>query len=70
MKPPSQTNAIDFDSAKLQRLGFGQQPPLLERPVSLAQLRQRLGLAPGNVYDAQVAQAVAQAFALGRVTAA
>jgi diguanylate cyclase (GGDEF)-like protein len=44
MKPPSQTNAIDFDSAKLQRLGFGQQPPLLERPVSLAQLRQRLGL--------------------------
>jgi diguanylate cyclase (GGDEF)-like protein len=28
----------------LQRLGFGQQPPLLERPVSLAQLRQALGL--------------------------
>lgn len=26
MKSPSQTNAIDFDSAKLQRLGFGQQP--------------------------------------------
>ncbi|MDR6605596.1 GGDEF domain-containing protein [Pseudomonas synxantha] len=44
MKPPSQTNAIDFDSAKLQRLGFGQQPPLLERPVSLAQLRQQLNL--------------------------
>ncbi|MGF6558065.1 diguanylate cyclase (GGDEF)-like protein [Pseudomonas sp. S30_BP2TU TE3576] len=44
MKPPSQTNAIDFDSAKLQRLGFGQQPPLLERPVSLAQLRQQLSL--------------------------
>jgi diguanylate cyclase (GGDEF)-like protein len=44
MKPPSQTNAIDFDSAKLQRLGFGQQPPLLERPVSLAQMRQQLGL--------------------------
>ncbi|KAB0508711.1 MULTISPECIES: GGDEF domain-containing protein [Pseudomonas] len=44
MKSPSQTNAIDFDSAKLQRLGFGQQPPLLERPVSLAQLRQTLGL--------------------------
>jgi diguanylate cyclase (GGDEF)-like protein len=43
MKSPSQTNAIDFDSAKLQRLGFGQQPPLLERPVSLAQLRQQLG---------------------------
>jgi len=44
MKSPSQTNAIDFDSAKLQRLGFGQQPPLLERPVSLAQLRQQLNL--------------------------
>jgi len=44
MKSPSQTNAIDFDSAKLQRLGFGQQPPLLELPVSLAQLRQELGL--------------------------
>lgn len=44
MKSPSQTNAIDFDSAKLQRLGFGQQPPLLERTVSLAQLRQALGL--------------------------
>jgi diguanylate cyclase (GGDEF)-like protein len=43
MKSPSQTNAVDFDSAKLQRLGFGQQPPLLERPVSLAQLRQQLG---------------------------
>jgi len=44
MKSPSQTNAIDFDSAKLQRLGFGQQQPLLERPVSLAQMRQQLGL--------------------------
>ncbi|MBT9573885.1 MAG: GGDEF domain-containing protein [Pseudomonas umsongensis] len=44
MKSPSQTNAIDFDSAKLQRLGFGQQPPILERPVSLAQLRQQLNL--------------------------
>jgi len=42
MKSPSQTNAIDFDSAKLQRLGFGQQPPLLKRPVSLAQVRQQL----------------------------
>ncbi|MGW8465462.1 GGDEF domain-containing protein [Pseudomonas sp. CLCA07] len=43
MKSPSQSNAIDFDTAKLQRLGFGQQPPLLERPVNLAQLRQQLG---------------------------
>jgi diguanylate cyclase (GGDEF)-like protein len=44
MKSPSQTNAIDFDSAKLQRLGFGQQQPILERPLSLAQLRQQLSM--------------------------
>ncbi|MEJ5057666.1 MULTISPECIES: GGDEF domain-containing protein [unclassified Pseudomonas] len=44
MKSPSQTNAIDFDSAKLQRLGFGQQQTTLERPISLAQLRQQLGM--------------------------
>jgi diguanylate cyclase (GGDEF)-like protein len=43
MKSPSQSNAIDFDNAKLQRLGFGQQLSLLELPVSLAQLRQQLG---------------------------
>lgn len=42
MKPPSQTNAIDFDRAKLQRLGFGQQPPRPERSVSLAQMRLHL----------------------------
>ena len=44
MKSPPQTNAIDFDSAKLQRLGFGQQQPTLERPISLAQLRQQLSM--------------------------
>jgi diguanylate cyclase (GGDEF)-like protein len=44
MKSPSQTNAIDFDSAKLQRLGFGQQLPILQRPVNLAQLRQQLNM--------------------------
>ncbi|MHC8340238.1 GGDEF domain-containing protein [Pseudomonas sp. HLT2-19-2] len=44
MKSPSQTNAIDFDVAKLQRLGLGQQSSLRERPVSLAQLRQKLSL--------------------------
>jgi len=43
MKSPIQTNAIDFDSARLQRLGFGQQPLLLERPVSVAQMSQQLG---------------------------
>ncbi|WP_430445841.1 MAG: GGDEF domain-containing protein [Pseudomonas piscis] len=44
MKIPTQNNAIDFDSAKLQRLGFTQQSPLLKQPASLAQLRQQLGL--------------------------
>src|SRR3989344_7439736 len=44
MKSPPQTNAMDFDIAKLQRRGLGQQPPILERPVSLAQLRQQLNL--------------------------
>lgn len=44
MKSPTQTHAIDFDSAKLQRLGFGQIPPLVERPASLSQLLQQMGL--------------------------
>ncbi|MGY2201321.1 GGDEF domain-containing protein [Pseudomonas gingeri] len=44
MKTPIQTNTIDFDSAKLQRLGFGQAPSLFQRPTTLTQLRQQLGL--------------------------
>lgn len=47
MKTPTQMNAIDFDSAKLHRLGFGQSTslvaPLVERSVNLSQLRQQLG---------------------------
>lgn len=42
MKPPTQTNAIDFDSAKLQRLGFGQPSLRPRRPATLAELRQQL----------------------------
>ncbi|WP_434580333.1 GGDEF domain-containing protein [Pseudomonas sp. Z5-35] len=42
MKTPTQTNAIDFDSAKLQRLGLALPSPLMARPVSLSQLRQQL----------------------------
>ncbi|WP_434604899.1 GGDEF domain-containing protein [Pseudomonas sp. R1-7] len=42
MKTPTQTNAIDFDSAKLQRLGLAQPSPRVARPVSLSQLRQQL----------------------------
>ncbi len=44
MKTPTQTNAIDFDRARLQRLGFGQFPLTQHRPISLAQLRQQLAL--------------------------
>ncbi|MGY2289968.1 GGDEF domain-containing protein [Pseudomonas sp. SDO528_S397] len=44
MKTPTQTNAIDFDSAKLQRLGFGQPSLLTRRPATVAQLRQQLSL--------------------------
>ncbi|KAF1029022.1 MAG: Diguanylate cyclase DosC [Pseudomonas sp.] len=44
MKTPTQTNAIDFDSAKLQRLGFGQPALLPRRPTTVAQLRQQLSL--------------------------
>eukprot|EP01133_Synstelium_polycarpum_P005091 gene5091-5911_t len=44
MKTPTQTNAIDFDSAKLQRLGFGQPSLLTRRPATVEQLRQQLGM--------------------------
>ncbi|QXI30203.1 GGDEF domain-containing protein [Pseudomonas vanderleydeniana] len=44
MKTPIQTNSVDFDSAKLQRLGFGQAPSLFHRPTTLTQLRQQLML--------------------------
>ncbi len=44
MKTPTQINAIDFDSAKLKRLGLGQPSPLAARSVSLSQLRQQLSL--------------------------
>lgn len=44
MVPPTRTNTIDFDAAKLQRLGFtGNRQPKL-RPTSLAELRQQLAL--------------------------
>ncbi|SDH07309.1 diguanylate cyclase (GGDEF) domain-containing protein [Pseudomonas flavescens] len=43
MVPPSQKNMIDFDAAKLQRLGFSTHKNEA-RPMSLLQLRQRLGL--------------------------
>ncbi|WP_268797338.1 GGDEF domain-containing protein [Pseudomonas huanghezhanensis] len=44
MSFPTRTNAIDFDSAKLQRLGFV--PPLnaANEPVDVEELRRQLGL--------------------------
>ncbi|MBY8971237.1 GGDEF domain-containing protein [Pseudomonas sp. P867] len=42
MKTPTQTNAIDFDTAKLQRLGFGQPSLRPRRPATLSELCQQL----------------------------
>lgn len=44
MSFPTQTHAIDFDNAKLQRLGFRQRHNVAQLPIDLAQLRQQLGL--------------------------
>ena len=44
MVPHSHTNTIDFDAAKLQRLGFSANRTQSLRPVSLGQLRQQLSL--------------------------
>jgi diguanylate cyclase (GGDEF)-like protein len=44
MSSPPQTHAIDFDNAKLQRLGFRQLQNVAQSPTDLAQLRQQLGL--------------------------
>lgn len=44
MSFPTRTNAIDFDAAKLQRLGFAPLPQALQEPVDLEVLRQQLGL--------------------------
>ncbi|PTS83587.1 hypothetical protein DBR00_13865 [Pseudomonas sp. HMWF032] len=44
MAPHNQSNTIDFDAAKLQRLGYASRLQKSLRPVSLAQLRQQLSL--------------------------
>ncbi|MES2821921.1 MAG: GGDEF domain-containing protein, partial [Pseudomonadota bacterium] len=44
MRPHSPSNTIDFDTAKLQRLGFSANRGQTLRPVNLAQLRQQLNL--------------------------
>lgn len=53
MVPPSQTNTIDFDAAKLQRLGFTSNRNLPLKPASLAELRQNLGLQLQTSLDAE-----------------
>ncbi|MGL4315391.1 MAG: GGDEF domain-containing protein [Pseudomonas sp.] len=44
MVPKNQSNTIDFDAAKLQRLGYASRAQQALKPVSLPQLRQQLGL--------------------------
>ncbi|WP_068830665.1 GGDEF domain-containing protein [Pseudomonas sp. BMS12] len=44
MVPHNQSNTIDFDAAKLQRLGYARRNQQATKPTSLAQLRQQLGL--------------------------
>lgn len=46
MISPAQTNAIDFDAAKLKRMGFciRPNPTTLQQPIDLAQLKLQLGL--------------------------
>ena len=44
MIPTPPSNTVDFDAAKLQRLGYASRGQRLLKPVSLAQLRQQLSL--------------------------
>ncbi|MGH8434227.1 MAG: hypothetical protein ACRERX_07040, partial [Pseudomonas sp.] len=44
MTPSNKSNTIDFDAAKLQRLGFSSKGTHPLRPLNLAQLRQQLSL--------------------------
>lgn len=44
MLPPNQSNTIDFDTAKLQRLGFAGKRRTPLRPLNVSQLRQQLNL--------------------------
>jgi diguanylate cyclase (GGDEF)-like protein len=44
MSVPTRTNAIDFDSARLQRHGFAPSPNPVQQPVDYEQLRRQLSL--------------------------
>jgi diguanylate cyclase (GGDEF)-like protein len=44
MSSPTHTQALDFDAAKLQRLGFQNRPNVALSPMTLPQLAQQLGL--------------------------
>ena len=53
MVPPSQSNTIDFDAAKLQRLGFTGSRNLPLKPASLVELRHQLSLQLQTSLDAE-----------------
>ncbi|MEB0075914.1 GGDEF domain-containing protein [Pseudomonas sp. CCI3.2] len=53
MSSAPQTRAIDFDNAKLQRLGFRQLQNVAQLPADLTQLRQQLGLQLQTSLDAE-----------------
>lgn len=53
MSTPSQSNTIDFDAAKLQRLGFPGQRQLSLKPVTLIELRRELTLQLQTSLDAE-----------------
>lgn len=53
MVPPSHSNTIDFDAAKLQRLGFTGNRNLPLKPTSLVGLRHQLSLQLQTSLDAE-----------------
>lgn len=53
MVSPNQTNTIDFDTAKLQRLGYTSRRAHSLLPTNLAQLRQQLSLQLQTSLDAE-----------------
>ncbi|MEH6482712.1 MULTISPECIES: GGDEF domain-containing protein [Pseudomonas] len=53
MLPSEHTNTVDFDTARLQRLGYAQKQLPTLQPVSLAQLRQQLSMQLQTSLDAE-----------------
>lgn len=53
MLPSEHTNTVDFDTARLQRLGYAEKTMPALQPVSLAQLRQQLSMQLQTSLDAE-----------------